>query len=309
VTGSDPRPVLVTGMPRSGTTWVGRMLCAGGHLGYLNEPFNLATSPGTIRVPVRHWFPYVTAENEELLLPELTKALKFRYPLARELAHCRTRTDLLHTLRMWKSFVGNRRRRPLVKEPHAVFSADWFARRLGSDVVVTVRHPVAVVSSWKRLEWGFDFGNLLEQPALVRDRLGSFENEMRAALEPSVDLVERVALLWAVVYHVVADLRSELPELHVLRHEDLSRRPVEEYRTLFERLGLSFEPDVAAAVASSSSGDNPKQTRVDRPHETAIDSSANLDNWRLRLSDEEIARIRRLTERTARLYYTDEEWR
>src|SRR4029453_680806 len=145
-------------------TWVGKMLCAGGGAGYLDEPFNLATSPGTIRVPVDGWYPYVTPENEHRFAPALTRMLEFKYPLARELARCRTRTDFRHTLSMWRSYAASRGRPPLAKEPHAVFSAEWFARRLESDIVITVRHPVAVVSSWKRLDWSFDFAHLFRQP-------------------------------------------------------------------------------------------------------------------------------------------------
>jgi hypothetical protein len=198
------RPILVTGMPRSGTTWVGRVLCAGKGAGYVNEPFNLSTSPGTLRVPVDHWFPYVTADNEPAILGALEPLLRFNYPLGRELRRCRTYVELLHTLRWWRASLRSRGRRPLVKEPHAVFSAEWFARRMGSDVVVTVRHPLAVVSSWKRLGWSFDFMHLLGQPALVRDLLRPLRSDMERALDPSRDLVDRVALLWHVVYRIVA---------------------------------------------------------------------------------------------------------
>ena len=34
-------PILVTGAHRSGTTWVGRMLCASGEAHYVSEPFNV----------------------------------------------------------------------------------------------------------------------------------------------------------------------------------------------------------------------------------------------------------------------------
>jgi hypothetical protein len=302
------RPILVTGMPRSGTTWVGRVLCAGDGAGYLNEPFNLATSPGTIRVPVDHWFPYVTEENEGEIVGALEPLLRFEYPLGRELRRCRTYIDLRHTLKMWRSFVRGRGRRPLVKEPHAVFSAEWFARRLGSDVVVTVRHPAAVVSSWKRLEWSFDFANLLRQPALVRDLLGPFRSDMERALEPSHHLVDRVALLWHVIYRTVADYRERFPAFHVVRQEDLSRKPVEGYRALYEALGLPLTPEVEKAIAAMSSAANPKEPSVGQPHETHLDSRATLTNWRRRLNDDEADRIRKMTEETAALFYGGDEW-
>jgi hypothetical protein len=299
-------PILLTGIPRSGTTWVGRILSAGGEVGYINEPFNLAVSPGSFRVPVDHWFAYVTTDNEERVLPALRPALEFEYPLARELRRCRNRTDLDHTLRSWRDFVRSRGRRPLVKEPHAVFSAAWFAHRLRSDVVVMVRQPLAVVSSWKRLEWSFDFANLLDQPALMRDWLGPFEAEMRGALSPAWSLVERVALLWKIIYSVVADER--FPRVHLVRHEDLSADPAGGYAHLFELLDLAFTPQGAEAVARSTGADNPTETRVEKPHETKLHSKANLENWRHRLSTEEVDRIRELTEEVAARFYPDLSW-
>jgi Sulfotransferase domain len=302
------RPILVTGMPRSGTTWVGRVLCAGNGAGYLNEPFNLATSPGTIRVPVDHWYLYVTAENEGEIVGALEPLLRFEYPLGRELRRCRTYIDLRHTQKMWRSFMRGRGRRPLVKEPHAVFSAEWFARRLGSDVVVTVRHPAAVVSSWKRLDWSFDFANLLAQPALVRDLLGPYRSELERALEPSRDLIDRVALLWHVVYGTVAAYRERFPDFHIVRQEDLSRNPMEGYRALYETLGLPLTREAENAIAAASSAANPKETSVEHPHETRLDSRANLTSWRRRLTDDELDRIREVTGETAAMFYSGDEW-
>jgi hypothetical protein len=309
VPGLSGRPILVTGMPRSGTTWVGRVLSAGGGAGYLNEPFNLATSPGTIRVPVDRWFPYVTEENEHEILPAFGPILRFEYPLRRELGRCRSYVDLLHTLKMWRSFVQGRGRRPLVKEPHAVFSAEWFAGRLDADVVVTVRHPAAVVSSWKRLDWSFDFAHLLGQPALMRDLLGPFRTEMERALEPGHDLVDRVALLWHVVYRTVASYRERFPAFLVVRQEDLSREPGTGYRGLFEALDLPLTRAAERAIAEASSSANPKETTVENPHETRLDSRANLTSWKRRLSEDELERIHAATADTAALFYSPDEWK
>jgi len=302
------RPILVTGMPRSGTTWVGRVLCAGGGAGYLAEPFNLATSPGTIRVPVGHWYFYVTPHNETEVLGALEPLLRFKYPLARELRRCRSYVDLLHTLRWWRGYVRNKGRRPLVKEPHAVFSAEWFARRLGSDVVVTVRHPAAVVSSWKRLGWDVDFTNLLGQPALVRDLLGPLREDMERALDSSYDLVDRVALLWHVIYRTVGEYRERFPGFHVVRQEDLSREPMAAYRALYEALGLPLTREAEGAIAAASSAANPKEPSVEQPHQTHLDSRATLTSWKQRLSDDEADRIRNLTADTASLFYGDDAW-
>ena len=39
-------PILVTGAHRSGTTWAGKMLCAGNEAFYVFEPFDVAKDAG-----------------------------------------------------------------------------------------------------------------------------------------------------------------------------------------------------------------------------------------------------------------------
>jgi hypothetical protein len=295
-------------MARSGTTWVGRMLCAGGGAGYFHEPFNPAAPPGAVPIRVDHWYEYVCEENEAIFLPVLANWLRFRYPLGRMLMRCRSRADLRNTVQAWRGFVASPGRRALVKEPHAVFSAEWFAKRLGSEVVITVRHPAAVVASLKRLEWGFGFANLLTQPLLMRDHLRPYEAEMEAALSNDTETVDRAALLWRIIYSVVAGYRSRFPAFRIVRHEDLSRDPIGEYERLYNALGLRFTDEAAEAVAASSASANPKETTAADPYKTSLDSAANLDAWRSRLTHAEICRIREVTEQTARLYYTDIQW-
>ena len=62
------RPILVTGIPRSGTSWVGKMLDAGGEVVYINEPLSdhrpPGRSPGVLAAPVHHRFQYISEANE-----------------------------------------------------------------------------------------------------------------------------------------------------------------------------------------------------------------------------------------------------
>ena len=62
------RPILVTGIPRSGTSWVGKMLDAGGEVVYINEPLSdhrpPGRSPGVLAAPDHHRFQYISEANE-----------------------------------------------------------------------------------------------------------------------------------------------------------------------------------------------------------------------------------------------------
>jgi hypothetical protein len=284
------------------------MLLASGCFGYIHEPFNLTSPPGTVRVPVRYWYTYVDSANEKSVLPALTDVLTFRYPLGQELARCRRPADLSHTAKMWFRCVRSRNLRPLVKEPHAIFSARWFERHLHSQVLIIVRHPAAVVSSWRRLGWDFDFANLLAQPALMSEWLEPFRQEMTIAMGRSRDTIDRISLLWRIIHSVVTQYERRFPDLIVVRHEDLSRRPDDAFAAVYRRLGLTYSTDVAMLVATSSSNRNPAGLSAADAYSTVVDSAANLDTWKRRLTDEELARIRHATAGVAEHYYADAEW-
>ena len=179
---AERRPILVAGAHRTGTTWVGKMLAASGEAAYISEPLNVWHRPGVLRIPIEYWYTYICDQNEGGFLTALSETSHFHYHPWAELKSLRSRKDMLRMGRdlsiFWKGWFL--RQRPLFKDPFAVFSAPWFADRLGFQVVITVRHPAAFVSSLKRLNWSFDFQDLLQQPLLMRDHLEPY----RAAIQP-----------------------------------------------------------------------------------------------------------------------------
>ena len=304
------RPILVTGAHRSGSTWVGKMLAAGPHVAYISEPLNVLHRPGVLRTPVRHWYTYICAENEAEYMPGLLDTLNFRYQALAELRSLRSGKDLLRMARDWSTSLGGRAfsRRPLVKDPFAVFSAGWFASRLGCEVVFTVRHPAAFASSLLRLNWSFDFDDLLAQPLLVRDWLGPFVDEIEGMRSAPGDVIGQGSLLWRIIYHTVGELKDRFPHFRIVRHQDLSRNPQEGFEALYASLGLEFTPKIRQVVARSSSAANPPEIPVRNAYSVRLDSQASLGNWQRRLGEEEIDRIRSLTSDVADRFYCAEDW-
>jgi hypothetical protein len=302
------RPLLVTGAHRSGTTWVGRMLAASPGMAYISEPLNVLHRPGVLRATVKHWYTYVCAENEAEFLPGFQELIEFDYHLWDEIRSLRSGRDLLRMLRDFGIFYRGslRGQRPLFKDPFAVFSLPWFSERLGCQIVVTVRHPAAFASSLKRLKWSFNFDDLLQQTLLMRDYLEPYRSQM-AAVEAG-DIVGQAGLLWALIYGAVRIVHDRNPAIHIVLHERLSANSVEEFHKLYDDLGLSFTPGTRDNIVRSSSDRNPAELAKRNVHSVQLDSRANLDNWKHRLSAEEIARIRRLTEDVARFYYPEESW-
>jgi Sulfotransferase family len=297
-------PVLVTGMHRSGTSWVGSMLCAGGDLVNIGEPLNVLNRQTIFRKRVELWYAHITEANEADFLPYYRDALAFKtHPLA-DLARMRLGSprDPFRIARRWGDFFLGRAqgRRLLIKDPFAVFSIDWFVRRLGCGVVVVVRHPVAVVSSLKRLGFVFDFENLLRQPSLMDERLRRFRPAIEASLESGDDVIGQGSLLWRIIYDSL-----EPADVRIVRHEDLSLEPVANCAQLYAELGLAFTPDARAAIQTSTSEKNPAEVPVRDPFKVRLDSRTNLGNWKRRLDQAEVERILEITGPVADRYYPE----
>ncbi len=285
-----PRPILVTGMPRSGTTWVAHMLAASGRLAYINEPLNPqhppGGCPGVLNASVDHRFHYICPDNEERFLDAYRDLLRLRYHPLAELRRNHRPADVPRQLNQMRTFAMGRLRHRgvLVADPYAVFSIGWFARRLGFRVVVVVRGPAATVSSRKRLGWLYDTDELRRQPLLERDVLDPLGlATTTAAATREQQIIDTGALLWTAVYAAVERECDLDPEITVVRHEDLSLDPEGEFGALYQRLGLDFSPKARAAILRATRGGNPSELKTSDPHQIRLDSRANLENWRSRL--------------------------
>jgi hypothetical protein len=306
---NNSSPLLVTGIHRSSTSWIGRMLAASGNLTYANEPLSVSHRPGILDVEVKYWYTYINQQNESQFLPAFQKLLGLRYQLLKEIWSLRSSRDLLRMGRDFFNFTNGRLRghQVLLKDPFSAFSTPWFADRLGCKVVIAVRHPAAFASSLKRLNWPFQIEDLLAQPLLMQDHL----ERDRAAMTSIAadDVIGRANLLWRMLYRTIYETTQSRKDLITVRHEDLSRDPVQGFRDLYLKLGYTFTPAVEEVILNSSSSENPTKLAANKTHSVKLNSRANLDNWKKILSVEEIARIREMTEGVSQYFYSDDEWK
>jgi hypothetical protein len=305
---SDRQPILVTGSHRSGTTWVGRMLSLAPGVGYIEEPFSLRHRRGIFDVTLPYWFMYVTAENQEPYAGPLSETLAFRYHPWAELGTLRSPKDVGRMGRDWWRTSSYRRRgaRPLIKDPIALFSAEWLAHTFNVRVVVTIRHPAGFASSLMRLGWRHPFDHFLSQPLLMRDWLTPFEREIRAFAADERPLLDQAILLWKVIHHVIAGFQERHPDWLYVRHEDLAPHPLPGFRRLHERLGLPLDQQKLESIALYSDPTRPAEAK--NPFDVRRDSRGSASLWKDRLSAEEIARIRSGVEPFADRFYGQHEW-
>lgn len=248
------RWVLVTGVPRSGTTFVGRVLATSVRCDYVHEPFN-----PQVGLPwVSRLFTYAPPDSPELD-DELSRLMRY---------DVRLRTAFFPqdsvARRAAKRVIGSRgpvylrlaklnpfTETAVMKDPHAALLAPVLARRHGFRVVVVVRHPVAVVASFRARGWppGRALEELLGDPCAASEVLGSDRGRVERVLEsPRVD-VEGPAVLWRVLTRFLVDAADADPSrVSLVRHEDLGTRTHETFSTVFSHCGLPYGRRVRSRV-------------------------------------------------------------
>jgi hypothetical protein len=310
VSAAGRAPILVTGINRSGTTWVGRTLAHAPGVGMIYEPFNPDHRRGVFRAEVPHWFTYADAALPPGMEADFRRTLGFRYSYAAELRHLRSLRDAGRMGRDAARFAAHRIRgaRPLVKDPIAVLAAPWLARELGMRVVVMVRHPGAYAASLRRLNWTHDFSHFLDQPGLVDDLVPELRPDIEEFARRPPDVVDQAALLWTVIHTVVDRYRSEHPDWIFVRHEDLSTDPGAGFARLAEQLALRRSEVFDRFVAETTAASNPADAGEGVIHALRRHSAASISTWHDRLSADEVARVRLRTESVAARFYGEADW-
>ncbi len=303
-------PLLVTGLHRSGTTWAGRMLCLSGEAGYIHEPFNPARRPSWSGGRIPLWFQYVCTENQLEFEPIVQDVLEFRYPLLANLRDPRTYKRLSTLAREYPGAYWSRFRhlRPLLKDPMALFSAEWLADRFDARVVVMIRHPAAFAGSIKRLNWQFKFKSWLAQELLLRDWLHPYEERMRDYSTHEVDIIDQAILMYQIMLSVIERYRHTHPSWAFVRHEDLALSPVDGFRDLYASLGLNWSAEVERSVARYSGSSNPTEPATWRHGSVKRNSRGAASTWRQRLTADEIGRIKAGLSGPAAGFYGATDW-
>jgi hypothetical protein len=314
-------PMLVTGLPRSGTTFVGTVLSHPPHVYNIGEPF-------LHRVGAEHHYPYyrtetLGGEHHDALLRDIFQYRKLAdYRIANfafSLEGLRryflgSGRTLEYFQSWWSTQILGREGGLLVKEPHALMLTLPLIRNRDCKVVVLVRHPGGQVSSKLSLGWTQRRDrpeSLLDQPKLVEDHLGWLPEVLD---EKERSTVEDLGLMWRAQYEVLLDFLDEIGDsdhLRIVRHEDVCLNPLKEFSALYNWAGLPWTQEVETKIADLTSADNPtERSENTNPHQYRHrrDSSTVINVWKQRLTSEETHALRDVTEPTVSQFYAEDSW-
>lgn len=304
-------PILVTGSHRSGTTFTGKVLSLDRSLGLIYEPFNKSNFFGINRFNTQEWYQYVDNTNGNEYFSNFEETLKFNFKVDVEELK---KNPLGKSIHLLKAYIDAQEfkllhKRPLVKDPIALFSAPWLAENFRMNVVILIRHPAAFVSSVKALNWKHDFNSFLHQPLLMNSHyLEPFREEVEDFAAKDYPIIEQATLLWRIFYSTVRHYQQEFPNWIYVRHEDLSNDPVTEFRKLYARLNLHYSEAIEEQILKFTHDDHFLDPITFDPSRLKRDSKKNVYLWKNRLKKDEISFIRDHVKDISRYFYTESEW-
>ena len=294
------------------TTLLGEVLALSPGFHLVIEPLNQRHPIGDRTLVLPHMYEYLDQDRYTGFRHQLERLIAghgFARDAARKLGRVRSAREVKLLVRLVEHGLRLRHmpRPAIVKDPFLAFTARTMQQVDRVRVVIGVRHPGGWVESIVRTDGGFDFGQWLEQPAVLEalpDLAGRIAHFARQPQPPVV----QAAFAWLCfqTFHARYMLGNELTL--VVRQEDFVAGPREWAERLFGFAAVAIPPDLDRFLAKAFGASAIDHEGGDAQY-TQRDGRAVLDKWRQRLTPEEQALIRRETEELASVFgYREQDW-
>jgi hypothetical protein len=273
-------------MPRSGTTWLARLLAtAQGTALAGREPMNPRGRQYALAGTLPGW--------ARLLEPTRRQrgALRRSYAGLNPLVYSR------YGRRQWAAPLPWTRL--VVKDPFAMLSVPAVVRVTGAVPVILYRHPAAALASYRRMGWAPDLEEL--QPIVAAHQREGHGPEVTARDLPRTGETsepEAMGRFWAALYTMALSDLERVPSAVVVDHAEVAGGGEPAARQLFDAVGLTWTSRSETELVGDASGQAPQPQEASgaRLHEQLGRNPAQVaESWRSAVTDDEIAVIDEVT--------------
>ena len=300
----EGKPIVIAGLPRSGTTWTMSALGTSPGVRTTFEPDNEEQHPAAIHAK-RHLGRYPVLRPGDVnrpfhrlwtwILDGAHEGIRARTALHLLSPGRRDRTfDHKPDLVTWTAGTVARDPRPgggghrsgservVAKSVHLQLAVGWVADNFDVETLVLLRHPANVLASWMEMNLRISSSTILETRPDIRAR---YLDRWGVPL-PGPDRVEQLSWRIGLLSAALDEVLSENPHFHVRRHEALCADPHVEFRKLFDELGLTWTDRTDTYLSDH---DNPGEGFSD------FRVAAGLSRaWQKKLDDDQLATLRRV---------------
>ncbi|MDR9365939.1 MAG: sulfotransferase domain-containing protein [Balneolaceae bacterium] len=309
-----PKNIVVTGLVRSGTSWIGKMISLDDSLSHTFEPFhfNHRKIYGVYKIPTLYLY---LNKNDEELNKYIQDVFSHKYYYLDEILHSKSFKKFIRKLiytipeHLKKSILN---KNALIKDPYLFFLGEYLQRNVENlKMIYTIRRPEGFVYSFLRHEtWDRHpiCDSLLKQPALIedfklgnyRDDLGKFANyELSLKANGENKIIEkevrlkRACLICSFFARVYSKLKSKYKDEWIfLKYEEVATNPLDEFEKIYIELDLEFSEKIKNQINEFTTSNKTKSKYI-------VDLKRNSKDlafyWEKKLSESEKEEIRRLT--------------
>jgi hypothetical protein len=227
-----PQALLITGLHRSGTTWVGKLIEASGQFPVVHEPFNPHHGLRGLTDWYSQYHKNAASAKEKGENDFIDQSID-------SLLDGSARWTRDHISKFWGRRLARRlfgsgvernyrvvfRHNPnpslCLKDPFALFLSERIIERRNAKIVGLIRHPAALYRSMNRMSWSPNVRSLLGNPELVA--LLELESGVRFASGLLGDRVDALTSFWVAGALYLRHVQRKYPDnVLLLTHESLS---------------------------------------------------------------------------------------
>lgn len=321
---SNKDMIMVAGVPRSGTSWVSRILSMADSTTYYYEPDNEHNSLlGYIHKQDLHRFPYLRPQEEKNGLYTIYKnTLADRYMfdyskgslLIKKLLGVNLNSTELEVVRKCHHLDREKNGKPLfslrqrmkVQTVKSLFYLFQNFERHNKTKGIPLIKSVHSILALPYLQSFFDMKTvlILRHPANIVSSHLRLDNQdiyrnifcqdalVQDYLQPYIDEIkslqdplEKAGSQVAAFYHVLAQQLQNHPEWIVVNHEQFCREPLKEFHDLYNRLGLKWSEEVEEKIS--------EMNRDGEGYTPARVAERQINKWKRELEPEQVKKIQR----------------
>jgi len=302
--------ILVTGIPRCGSTFTGKIMSLSPRLSYIQEPFN--PNYGLVGADIH--FPFIKSPKPDNIYANLLSELfsfKAKYKKnysqdnsVRKFAKSIFGPRAQINYRIAK-FLHGENVRLLIKDPDAALLSEQMYLEHDCNVLILVRHPGAVYASFSRLGVGFDVSDII--PENFFNTLNMSDNaDLLKKVEKSP--AEQIGLLWVYIYENLNAYFKKYDDWLMLLHEDISIDPIRSFKKIFNWAEIEFTERIKRKITTLTNANNPVTARQNKMHDLSRNSASLSDYWKKTVSTEDIGILKKIIEPTSSHFYDQNSW-
>ena len=303
--------IFVTGLIRSGTTFVGTTLSIPKEVDYIHEPFNPQCGiPG-----LQKWYPYVRHDLPVDHMQKYHEKIKNIFTYDFSLKSKIPKEDPWFR-RNLKRVIGSRgpfnlrlakvnpfHRHAIIKDPTGNLLTEYLYLSFKVKPVIIIKHPTSFIASLRRVGWWTSPRDISNHSYLAEQY---FEDAPELFEKVYENPILAAAEYWRVVHKVLLEQAQKYQDWHIIKHEDLSADPVLIFKDLYAKLGLPWSGAVEHKIVAQTQNNASARARKGRVQDFKRNSSEIFRVNRDSLTQEERRAIFEIVQDTASALYSRE---